>query len=364
MKRNNGSKIFNHEKKVTEILEQLSSVPWFKSYLEQIPEEFINMFLASSKSKVEVSVKNDTVVETCLANPGGRINEYWRYYLAEPYPGIRITAGNITGLMTLESIGAGIPDTRTSVIHYCVKGRCEILTRDGRYAFMEPGVLCVESHKHKEKNFNFYGEEYECVEIAFDMTAFDEEKTAYLKSLGIDLDLMNENYDKDAEYFIGNVSPQLKNAEMELDSLMKGDAPDSLTLFLAILRINNMVKSGYVITDSSKFYLTKGQRKIVSEIHDYFINHIAEDITVEQITEKYSISHVSLNKYFKIMYGETIPKYMHNYRMEYAAKELIRSSKSIAEIAALVGYDNQSKFSGAFKKKYGMTPLEYRRSVS
>ena len=145
------------------------------------------------------------------------------------------------------------------------------------------------------------------------------------------------------------VKPEIKNRVQELH---KG--VDLAQAFL----------DEYDLVQDKKSYLTKGQRKIVSEIHDYFINHIAEDITVEQITEKYSISHVSLNKYFKIMYGETIPKYMHNYRMEYAAKELIRSSKSIAEIAALVGYDNQSKFSGAFKKKYGMTPLEYRRSVS
>ena len=64
------------------------------------------------------------------------------------------------------------------------------------------------------------------------------------------------------------------------------------------------------------------------------------------------------------MYGDTIHKYMQNYRMGFAAKELAKSTKSVAEIAALVGYDNQSKFSGAFKKKYGMTPLEYRRSAS
>ena len=264
-----------------------------------------------------MNIKNDMVIEASLQDADGNGRENWKYYLAEPYPGIRILSGNITGLMKLNGIGTGIPDTRTSVLHYCAKGRCEIQTNDGMYAFMEPGVLCVESHKRKEKNFNFYGEEYEGVEIAF-----------------------------------------------ELDTIMKGESPDGLTLFLSVLRINNLVKNGHILTDDSKFYLTKGQRKIVSEIHDYFLNHISEDITVEQMADKYKLSHVSLNKYFRVMYGDTIHKYMQNYRMGFAAKELAKSTKSVAEIAALVGYDNQSKFSGAFKKKYGMTPLEYRRSAS
>ena len=43
-----------------------------------------------------------------------------------------------------------------------------------------------------------------------------------------------------------------------------------------------------------------------------------------------------------------------------AAKEL---RLSVAEIAAQVGYANQSKFAKAFREKYGVSPLEYRRTV-
>ena len=349
---------------ISELKNKLSVVPWFKAYIEQIPQEFLEAVISGEHPVINVNIKNDMVIEASLQDADGSGRENWKYYLAEPYPGIRILSGNITGLMKLNGIGTGIPDTRTSVLHYCAKGRCEIQTNDGMYAFMEPGVLCVESHKRKEKNFNFYGEEYEGVEIAFELDTFDDEQKAYLKSLGVDIYDMEERFNRDAEYYIGNVTDLLKASELELDTIMKGESPDGLTLFLSVLRINNLVKNGHILTDDSKFYLTKGQRKIVSEIHDYFLNHISEDITVEQMADKYKLSHVSLNKYFRVMYGDTIHKYMQNYRMGFAAKELAKSTKSVAEIAALVGYDNQSKFSGAFKKKYGMTPLEYRRSAS
>ena len=43
-----------------------------------------------------------------------------------------------------------------------------------------------------------------------------------------------------------------------------------------------------------------------------------------------------------------------------AAKEL---RLSVAEIAAQVGYANQSKFAKVFREKDGVSPLEYRRTV-
>ena len=43
-----------------------------------------------------------------------------------------------------------------------------------------------------------------------------------------------------------------------------------------------------------------------------------------------------------------------------AAKELLLS---VAEIAAQVGYANQSKFAKVFREKYSAAPLEYRRTV-
>ncbi len=60
------------------------------------------------------------------------------------------------------------------------------------------------------------------------------------------------------------------------------------------------------------------------------------------------------------MYGDTVHGYMQSFRMKVAAEYLSQTDDSVADIAALVGYENQSKFSSAFKRKYGTAPLEYR----
>lgn len=89
--------------------------------------------------------------------------------------------------------------------------------------------------------------------------------------------------------------------------------------------------------------------------------HIGEDITMAELEKKYGISGVSLNKYFEIAYGSTIKRYMQEARMQEAARLLAETNRSVADIALPVGYESQSKFGNVFKRKYGHTPLEYRR---
>ena len=44
------------------------------------------------------------------------------------------------------------------------------------------------------------------------------------------------------------------------------------------------------------------------------------------------------------------------------ASELLTGSRlSVSEMTEQVGYINQSKFAAAFKKQFGISPLEYRR---
>ena len=40
---------------------------------------------------------------------------------------------------------------------------------------------------------------------------------------------------------------------------------------------------------------------------------------------------------------------------------LTGSRLSVSEVTEQVGYINQSKFAAAFKKQFGISPLEYRR---
>ncbi|MBE9488363.1 MAG: helix-turn-helix transcriptional regulator [Bacteroidetes bacterium] len=66
---------------------------------------------------------------------------------------------------------------------------------------------------------------------------------------------------------------------------------------------------------------------------------------------------------FKELFGKTVFEYLFDYRMELACKYLLDSSYSIQEVADSIGYEYHSHFSTAFKRKYGLSPLEYRNSI-
>ena len=59
--------------------------------------------------------------------------------------------------------------------------------------------------------------------------------------------------------------------------------------------------------------------------------------------------------------GNSIGTFMKIKRMEAAAELLVSEPQlSICEVAETAGYENQSKFSAAFKSVMGVTPFAYR----
>ena len=55
--------------------------------------------------------------------------------------------------------------------------------------------------------------------------------------------------------------------------------------------------------------------------------------------------------------------YLNDYRLEIAAKKLLTTSDNILNIAVSTGFENLSYFNRSFKKKYGITPGQYRKNV-
>jgi AraC-like DNA-binding protein len=70
----------------------------------------------------------------------------------------------------------------------------------------------------------------------------------------------------------------------------------------------------------------------------------------------------TLKKRFKESFGATVYGYLFDYRMEMACRYLSGTDKTIQEIASLVGYEYPSHFSSAFRRKYSLSPAEYRRA--
>lgn len=97
--------------------------------------------------------------------------------------------------------------------------------------------------------------------------------------------------------------------------------------------------------------------------------HDARDIILERYMDMPSLHELAamvgtnectLKKAFKQEFGTTVFRCLFNYRMDMAARYLLDTNLPISDIAFRLGYDYQSHFCTAFKRKYGMAPMEYR----
>ncbi len=92
-------------------------------------------------------------------------------------------------------------------------------------------------------------------------------------------------------------------------------------------------------------------------------NYMLCDLSLDSVSAIVHISASYLSTLFKRNLGVNFVDYLTDLRMQ-AARELLRDPlRSTAEVAGLVGYENANYFTRAFKKKTGMTPTEFRRSV-
>lgn len=102
----------------------------------------------------------------------------------------------------------------------------------------------------------------------------------------------------------------------------------------------------------------------VREVHEYLLSHINERVTIEDLSKQYHINPTTLKSTFKSVYGMSIAAHIKAHRMETAAKLLMGTDRSIAQIAQAVGYDSQSKFSTAFKSFFNVLPKDFRKQES
>jgi transcriptional regulator GlxA family with amidase domain len=84
------------------------------------------------------------------------------------------------------------------------------------------------------------------------------------------------------------------------------------------------------------------------------------DLSIEQLAADLSVSHQTLIRRFRRSLKLTPRAYLQQQRLSAAAASLRETRRTVAEIAALVGYADLPSFRAAFHAYAGMTPAEYR----
>lgn len=100
---------------------------------------------------------------------------------------------------------------------------------------------------------------------------------------------------------------------------------------------------------------------IISKITSYISKNFSQDIALSKTAEKAGFSDCYFSKFFKTQTGFGFKEFLLITRLREAKKLLSATELSVCEIAFACGFNDSNYFSSVFKKKEGVTPLEYRK---
>jgi len=129
----------------------------------------------------------------------------------------------------------------------------------------------------------------------------------------------------------------------------------------------NVIKSILIVLLSKLSRASDGKKPVASssplieKAIKYINENFAEDITLQLLAEKFSISKNYLSKLFKSETGFGINEYLNIIRIKSAEHLLTSSNIPMTEVAVQCGFNDSNYFSSVFKKINGSAPLQYRK---
>lgn len=106
--------------------------------------------------------------------------------------------------------------------------------------------------------------------------------------------------------------------------------------------------------------MSRTEKTAIIEAKRIIDSQLAFAPSCEELSHLVHLSMTKLTRGFSLFYGMPIHQYIIEQRLIQAAQLLLEGDWNVSEVAAIVGYGKPSNFAAAFKKKYGVSPKNYR----
>ena len=128
-----------------------------------------------------------------------------------------------------------------------------------------------------------------------------------------------------------------------------------------VLQAKTTAEPAQNAADEYEQHLAQKDLDFISRIHSIIEENLQnEDFNINTIAETIGLSRSAFFKKLKSLTGLAPVDLVKEIRLGKAEQLIMTTDKSVAEIAYAVGFRESSYFGKCFKKKFGMTPLEYR----
>jgi AraC family transcriptional regulator len=98
-------------------------------------------------------------------------------------------------------------------------------------------------------------------------------------------------------------------------------------------------------------------------VRDLLERDFSDRLTMDAIAASVGVHPAHLARVFRAEFGCSVGDFIRRCRIEFACRRLEHSDEPLAQIALAAGFSDQSHFSSTFRRRLGVSPTSYRKSV-
>lgn len=118
------------------------------------------------------------------------------------------------------------------------------------------------------------------------------------------------------------------------------------------------------LTHIAERSFSQPERTLACEIEHFILENIRLQPTLSMLSAHFGYTRQYIIRVFKKQFHQTPAAYINDAKLSRAVRYLSEADARIDEIAHRCGFEDANYFSRQFKRKFGLTPSEYRRQSS
>lgn len=198
--------------------------------------------------------------------------------------------------------------------------------------------------------------------VKFSEKKLNELESTYLSVVESISDIPPKEFVMANKLLIFELISIVKNTKIEisadlslfLESIDDMETKEDITnRFISILKKAQTFKSEIVTVENNE---------LVHQIVEYIEDNCSDSLLCrEGIAEEFNGSVRKIDSVFKDVMCISVTNYIKEYRLKKAAEYLTGTELPVSDITKMVGFTTDSHFVCTFRKKFGMTPITYRK---
>ena len=146
------------------------------------------------------------------------------------------------------------------------------------------------------------------------------------------------------------------------DTYEKQELMWNTVCYSSILRIYATLGQRYLngISLRTDDRLRNMDSEVITAVMTYINNHYREELSLEAVAEFAGFSRYYFSRSFKRQTGYSFKDYLCQKRLQVAMDLLIRTNRSMRDVATDSGFGSVATFNRVFREKKGCTPTQYR----